>query len=81
MYVRYGRERLDDEIKAIFGDNEGKTDEGNEKYIEYHDYIEKINQRAMEERKKRKAAMKEYWSKKHGGMGGAPGEHSEMSRY
>lgn len=65
LFVRYGRGQLDSEIRAIFGDNE-KTDEGNEKSIEYHDYIEKINHRAMEERKKRKAAMKEYWSKKHG---------------
>jgi hypothetical protein len=65
LYVRYKRDRLDDEIKAIFGENE-KTEEGNEKFIEYHDYIEKINHRAMEERKKRKAALKEYWTKKHG---------------
>lgn len=76
LYVRYGRERLDDEIKAIFGDNE-KTDEGNEKFIEYHDYIEKINHRAMEERKKRKAAMKEYWSKKHG----LPSSDQDGSRF
>jgi hypothetical protein len=63
--VRYGRDRLDEEIQAIFGEND-KTDEGDEKSIGYHEYIEKINQRAMEERKKRKAAMKEYWSKIHG---------------
>ncbi len=48
---------MDDEIQAIFGENE-KTNEGNEKFIEYHEYIEKINHRAMEERKKRKAAVK-----------------------
>lgn len=78
LYVRHGRDALDDEIRAIFGENE-KTEEGNEKFIEYHDYIEKINHRAMEERKKRKAAMKEYWSKKHGQPGGA-NEH-EVSRF
>lgn len=50
--MRHGRGRLDDEIRAIFG--EEKTEDGNEKYIEYKDYIEKINHRAMEERKKRK---------------------------
>jgi hypothetical protein len=77
LYVRYGRDRLDDEIKAIFGDNE-KTDDGTEKFIEYHEYIEKINHRAMEERKKRKAAMKEFWSKNHGIV---RGEHEESSRY
>lgn len=52
LFVRHGRGRLDDEIRAIFG--EEKTEDGNEKYIEYKDYIEKINHRAMEERKLRK---------------------------
>ena len=42
LYVRYGRDRLDDEIKAIFGENE-KTDDTNEKSITYREYIEKIN--------------------------------------
>ena len=60
--MRHGRPNLDEEIKAIFGENE-KTEEGNEKFIEYHDYIEKINHRAMEERKKRKADKKLYYSK------------------
>lgn len=64
LYVRYGRERLDEEIQAIFG--EEKTDEGNEKQIEYREYIDKINHRAMEERRKRKQEMKELWAKKHG---------------
>ncbi len=77
LYVRYGRERLDDEIQAIFGENE-KTNEGNEKFIEYHEYIEKINHRAMEERKKRKAAMKELWSKKHGITHVEQEEHSRF---
>lgn len=53
LYVRYGREKLDNEIKAIFGENE-KTEEGSEKFIQYREYIEKINIRAMEERKQRK---------------------------
>eukprot|EP00347_Sterkiella_histriomuscorum_P015461 403356940 len=65
LYVRHGRPNLDEEIKAIFGENE-KTEEGNEKFIEYHDYIEKINHRAMEERKKRKADKKLYYSKQLG---------------
>ena len=30
LYVRYGRDRLDDEIKAIFGDEE-KNEDGSEK--------------------------------------------------
>lgn len=48
-----GRERLDDEIKAIFGESD-KTDDGEEKSIVYAEYIEKINHRAMEDRKKKK---------------------------
>lgn len=59
---------MDDEIKAIFGDSD-KTNDGEEKSIVYSEYIEKINHRAMEDRKKKKAARKEYWSKNHG-MGG-----------
>lgn len=30
LYVRYGRDKLDEEIEAIFGENE-RNDEGNEK--------------------------------------------------
>ena len=51
LYVRYGRERLDDEIRAIFGEDE-KTPDGQEKEITYSEYIEKINKRALEEQKK-----------------------------
>ena len=65
LYVRHGRDKLDDEIRAIFGENE-KTDDGSEKQIQYREYIEKINARAMEERKRRKKDMKEKWSKNHG---------------
>ncbi len=46
--MRYGRERLDDEIKAIFGDEE-KNNDGSEKEITYGEYVEKINRRALEE--------------------------------
>lgn len=28
LYVRFGREQLDQEIKAIFGEDEGKTEDG-----------------------------------------------------
>ena len=76
LYVRYGRGKLDDEIRAIFDESE-RTEEGNEKFIEYKEYIEKNNKRAMDERKKRKEQMKEYWSKKHG-MGAI--EHDQSSR-
>jgi hypothetical protein len=62
--VRHGRLKLDDEIKAIFGESE-KTDDGNEKFIEYKEYIEKVNNRAMEERRAKKEEKKKRdWSKK-----------------
>eukprot|EP00347_Sterkiella_histriomuscorum_P001395 403372200 len=51
LYVRYGRELLDEEIKAIFGEEEKNTD-GSEKEITYGEYVEKINKRALEEQKK-----------------------------
>lgn len=34
LYVRYGRDKLDEEIEAIFGEND-RNDEGNEKKIGY----------------------------------------------
>ena len=48
LYVRYGRDRLDDEIKAIFGEDE-KNDDGSEKEITFGEYVEKINKRALKE--------------------------------
>lgn len=60
-----GRDRLDEEIEAIFGENE-KTEEGNEKSIGYREYIDKINERAMKQRKKRKEERKKYWQNYHG---------------
>lgn len=48
--MRYGRERLDDEIRAIFGDDE-KNPDGTEKEITYSEYVEKINLRALERQK------------------------------
>ena len=48
LFVRYGRESLDDEITAIFGDDE-KNDDGSEKEITYGEYVDKINKRALRE--------------------------------
>ena len=50
LYVRHGRERLDDEIRAIFGADE-KNPDGSEKEITYGEYVEKINLRALERQK------------------------------
>ena len=46
LFVRYGRDRLDDEIKAIFGDEE-KNPDGSDKEIRFGEYVEKINLRAL----------------------------------
>lgn len=46
LFVRYGRDRLDDEIKAIFGDEE-KNPDGSDKEIVFGEYVEKINLRAL----------------------------------
>ena len=48
LFVRYGRERLDDEIKAIFGEEE-KNPDGSDKQITYGEYVEKINLRALKQ--------------------------------
>ncbi|EGR28272.1 hypothetical protein IMG5_179630 [Ichthyophthirius multifiliis] len=52
LYVRMGRNKLDEEIKAIFGEDE-KTNDGQEKQISFCQYLEKINQRAIEQRKEK----------------------------
>ena len=63
LFVRYGREKLDDEIDAIFGTNErihwyDDRQNFSEREITYPEYIKKVNQRAMEERKRKKEEKK-----------------------
>lgn len=41
LFVRYGRDKLDDEIKAIFGEEE-KNKDGSDKEITYGEYVSKI---------------------------------------
>ena len=53
MYVRYGREHLDDEIEKIFGREENNAD-GSEKTISFGDYCEKVNERALDDFKRNK---------------------------
>jgi hypothetical protein len=52
LFVRYGRERLDSEIEAIFGSDDKQQDE-EEKQITYQEYVEKVNERALAEQKKK----------------------------
>ncbi len=49
LYVRHGRDKLDDEILAIFGPEE-KTKDGQEKEISYTEYLEKMKKRDFERR-------------------------------
>ena len=61
LFVRYGRERLDEEIRAIFGDDDkGYSNDNNseERTITYPEYIKKCNQRAMDERRMKKLEKK-----------------------
>lgn len=46
LFVRHGRDRLDEEIKAIFGDEE-KNKDGSDKEITFGEYVEKIQARAL----------------------------------
>ena len=48
LFVRYGRDNLDNEIEAIFGVDD-KNDDGSEKEITYGEYVEKINKIALKE--------------------------------
>ena len=48
MYVRHGRENLDAEIVAIFGQEQNNPD-GSEKTITFGEYLEKVNQRALQD--------------------------------
>ena len=65
LFVRHGRKNLDNEIRAIFGDEDRNPDSFEERSITYGEYVEKINNRALdihfpdkETLKKRKAEEK-----------------------
>ncbi|CAK77939.1 unnamed protein product (macronuclear) [Paramecium tetraurelia] len=60
LYVRFGRQCLDSEIHAIFGDEE-KNKDGEEKAISFSEYMEKINERAIQQRKLRKEEQKQQF--------------------
>ena len=50
LFVRHGRDRLDAEIRAIFGDDEDQKDaDGVERAIQYSEYLDKINARSLAE--------------------------------
>ncbi len=57
LFVRYGRENLDSEITAIFGEDE-KNEDGSEKEITFGEYVDKINKRALKEHQERMKARR-----------------------
>mmetsp|Transcript_27213 Transcript_27213/g.36358 ORF Transcript_27213/g.36358 Transcript_27213/m.36358 type:complete len:153 (+) Transcript_27213:186-644(+) len=64
LFVRHGRKNLDDEIRAIFGDEQRDKDTSEEKSITYSEYVNKITRRALKKQsaalgKKRKDAASE----------------------
>ena len=48
LFVRHGRKNLDEEIKAIFGEEERNKDTSEEPSITYSEYVNKITRRALE---------------------------------
>ena len=46
LYVRYKRDRLDEQITFIFGEDE-KNEDGSEKEITFGEYVDKMNKRAL----------------------------------
>jgi calmodulin len=53
LFVRYGREMLDDEIRAIFGD-EDKGPEGQEKRITFTEFLNRVSARVYKIRNTKK---------------------------
>lgn len=47
LFVRHGRKNLDEEIKAIFGEEERNKDTSEEPSITYSEYVNKITRRAL----------------------------------
>jgi hypothetical protein len=47
LFVRHGRKNLDEEIKAIFGDDQRDKDTSEEQSITYSEYVNKITRRAL----------------------------------
>ena len=47
LFVRHGRKNLDEEIKAIFGEEQTNKDTAEEPSITYSEYVSKITRRAL----------------------------------
>ena len=47
MYVRHGREKMEDEITNLFGESK-QIENDTEKHITYKEFMEKIQKRALQ---------------------------------
>ena len=54
LFVRHGRKNLDEEIKAIFGEEDKPSNSNEEQSITYSEYVNKVTSRAL---KKHAAAI------------------------
>jgi len=64
LFVRYGREKLDDEIQEIFG-VEQKGPDGQEKRINYSEYLRRVEARLTKLRNSKKEVSKAVIYKKN----------------
>ncbi len=60
IYVRTGKENFEQEIEAIFG-NEEKIIDGKEKEMSFKEYLDKINKRVIQFRKDRAKEKQEKY--------------------
>lgn len=57
LFVRNGKAHLENEIKVLFGEEENTAD-GQEKSITFQEYLQRVNERDIERRKKNRKARK-----------------------
>ena len=54
LYARYGKDRLEQEMKALFGDNLGGNGEGGDGSLSFNDYLKAVNVRVPKPGKSKK---------------------------
>ena len=45
LYARYGKDRLESEMRALFGENMGSNGEGGDGSLSFNDYLKAVNVR------------------------------------
>ena len=64
LYVRHGREKMEDEITNLFGESK-QIENDTEKHITYKEFMEKIQKRALLQHKERMRVLKDGGIKKN----------------